>query len=313
MNPSETPSSGPRVGILVLNYRHPDQTLACVRSLLAREGPDSRILWIENDAASTGDRAERTLAAGGVPWTRLDPAQDPLPGPGVVGLLANAENLGYAGGNNVGLRFLRARGVPFAWILNNDTELLRGNSADLLARAAAEPAVGAWGTAIQQGERILLSHRLSRSSFAAIEGTEPGDLELPESFLTGSSLFLRLEAAAQVGDLPESYFLYYEDVAFSIELRRAGWKLGLAAEVRVHHLESATAGRRSARVEYSTRRNRLHLLRRYFPEALESRRRDLLYATQKYLFRGEWTKLRMEWAAHRDFRRGIEGRRPDLS
>lgn len=308
MDSAATPQVPPLVGILVLNYHHPRETLDCVRSLLAKEGDGSRILWIENDSAVTAGQAEAVLESSGLAWTHLDPERDPLPPTGVVGFLANAENLGYAGGNNVGLRYLRARGVPYAWILNNDTLLLSGSSRDLVACAARLPRVGALGTSLQTGPRTELGHELDLRNFAARPCDPPADLSGPTAYIAGSSLFVRLEAAALAGFLPESYFLYYEDAAFCRELRRAGWDLGIVPEVVVRHLESLASGRRSPAVEYYTRRNRLVFMQNYFPDRLRRRRTQLLYSLQKYLFRGEWTRLRMEWVAHRDFRKGVLGK-----
>ena len=140
------------MGIVVLNYHHPEETLDCVRSLLAKEPPSTRILWLENDAAASGAKAEMILAASGLPWVPLDRPRDPLPPAGVIGYITNSENLGYAGGNNVGLHYLLAKGVPFAWVLNNDTLLQKGSSLDLVASPNPGPRWGFGRTALRQNE-----------------------------------------------------------------------------------------------------------------------------------------------------------------
>ncbi|HJU83894.1 MAG TPA: hypothetical protein VJ600_06765 [Holophagaceae bacterium] len=305
-------AAGPLVGILVLNYGQPEATLACIESLLAVEPPTSRILWIENPTGREGTPLESFLDQATFPWRRIDPAGTALPYSGEVGVLLNPGNLGYGGGNNVGLRLLHRAGVPFAWVINNDSLLLDGTSDQLREAAAAEPAIGAWGMRVLgSGGAVQACQVLSTRDFASAPAPEPGDLAGdPLRYLSGCSLFCWTEAAAAVGFIPEEYFLYYEDAAFCLELRRKGFGLGFCPEVAVRHEESLASGRRSPVVEYYTRRNRWTLLERYFPGHLPAQKRLLLYRLQKYLLRGDRLRLRMEWRGWRDWRRGIRGRVP---
>jgi GT2 family glycosyltransferase len=299
----------PTVGILVLNYHQPEATLDCVRRLLEVEGPGTRVIWLENDAAAAGDEAAELLAASGLPWRRLDP-EGPLPEAGEVGYLANAANLGYAGGNNVGIRFLGRHGVPYSWVLNNDTVLVAGSSADLLAAAQAEPEVGLWGMALVSGSgQSARAWQVSPRDFATGE-LPPDQLGThPMAYICGCSMLFRTADALRLGGIPEEYFLYYEDVAFSWEFRKAGFRLGSVPAVSVRHLGSLASGERSPRVEYYCRRNRLRLIQRYFPARLGSQvLRLFTYQLQKLLVRGKFARLRLEWQAYADFRAGRLGR-----
>jgi GT2 family glycosyltransferase len=296
-----------QVGILVLNYHHPLETAACIRSLLAAEGPETRILWIENDAATTRRMLDEELQKASFPWTLLDPG-DPLPGPGVVGVLLNADNLGYGAGNNTGLRFLHRHGVTFAWVLNNDTTLARGSSRILVEAACARPEVGVWGTRIETAKGhyyggILDNRNLSISFCTAIANLE----RQPEAFVSGCSLFFRIAVGASIGFLPEHYFLYYEDPAFSLEMRRKGLAASALDTVVVDHIESLSTGRRSMLMEYYSKRNRWHLMKEFYPQRLAPNRWRLLYDLQGYLFRMRWRRAWLEWIAFLDFRKGISG------
>lgn len=302
--------SAPVVGILVLNYHHPEETLACVRSLLAKEGPGSRILWLENDAAAQAGRAERVLADSGVPWVRVAADADPLPGPGVIGYIANPENLGYAGGNNVGLRYLRSRGVPYAWVLNNDTLLRAGSSLALVSAAEARPEVGLWGTTITSdvnpnyiGGLIQLKDFAVRyiADISLLEGD-------PHSYVSGCSMFLRTELAESLGYIPDDYFLYYEDPAFSMEIRKRGLKVSAVPEVAIFHHENLSTGRRSLLTEYYCRRNRWTFIRRYFPEHFRKQAWRQFYVAQRLFFRLKFSRMRVEWLSVLDFLKGRQGR-----
>ncbi len=312
----ESASSEALVGILVLNYHHPVETLNCVRSLLEREPSSTRIFWIENDADATSAGAFAVLEASGLPFRLLDPSTSGLPSEGVIGVVLNPENLGYAGGNNVGLRLLERLAVPFAWVLNNDTRLVQGNSEALVQAARSRPEVGIWGTT------ILAEHhgptpqavtymggllRLKDFSIALLD--DPAVLESnPLSFVSGCSLFAATGFLASLGFIPDTYFLYYEDPALTLEARLKGYLASGVAEVHIEHLESLATGRRSPLMEFYNRRNRWYFIQRYFPEQLGRQKRRIWYRVQKWVFRGRFDAIRIEALAFVDFLKGRRGR-----
>lgn len=296
----------PSVGILILNYRQPSTTLACIRRLREVEGDRSCILWLENDAAITRTIAEATLSGSGLPWVLLDPAVDELPPPGHIGFIPISDNLGYGGGNNVGLRFLHHHGVAYAWVMNNDTFLLEGSSADLLAAALERPEVGLWGaTLITPEGRTYSGGTLRERDFATlpIHGVEAMEGDAM-AYVSGCSLFFSLALAARVGFIPEDYFLYYEDPAFSLEIRRLGFDLSALERIVVRHEESHATGPRSPLMEYYSRRNRWAFIQRYFPDQLEHQRRRAWYRFQSLAFRGAFRRIWIEWLAMRDWKAG---------
>lgn len=298
----------PSVGILVLNYHQPESTLACIRRLLAREGGGARILWIENEAAAAAEPVEALLSRHGIPCRNLSRNPEALPEEGQVGLLELPENLGYTGGNNAGLAYLSHHGIPFAWVLNNDTLLLEGSSRDLVAQAHREPGTALWGTGVTDGGCTTYGGRLRPPAFHSESLSSPADLGGPSAYVSGCSMFLRVPEVLSVGGFPPGYFLYYEDAALSQALRRKGWGLGSVPGVVVAHEASLSTGVRSAVVEYYNRRNRWYFIQEFFPEHLGANRRRLLYRLQKYLFRLRFRRAWLEWAAYRDFRAGRQGR-----
>jgi len=296
------------VGVLVLNYHQPEVTAACIRRLLEREPDSSRILWIENDAARSRESCLRVLQEAGLPWLELTQESSELPLSGTIGVVFNQENLGYAAGNNVGLRLLHRLEVPYAWILNNDTELLEGTSERLVEASLARPGIGAWGMTILEGDRCFSGGAISRKGFASkpVLGADPLESD-PMAYVSGCAMFLPLAWTAEVGFIPEDYFLYYEDSAFGLELRRHGHPPSAVDSVRVCHLGSLASGSRSHRVEYYTQRNRWLIIQRYFPEALKIQRWRRFYTFQKLLLRGRLDRIRIERAAYADFRAGRLG------
>ncbi|HZU53959.1 MAG TPA: glycosyltransferase family 2 protein [Holophagaceae bacterium] len=301
--------SPPLVGIVVLNFHQPTATIVCISSLLAREPATTRILWVENDAGRSWAATSEALQSAPFPWQELDPSNLELPAAGVVGVLRNAGNLGYGAGNNTGLRRLHRAGIPYAWVLNNDTELIEGSSADLVAAAQALPDAGSWGTTILEGAAAYTGGALSRKDFASrpVAGAETLEAD-PDSYVSGCSLFLPLALAAEAGFIPEDYFLYYEDAAFGLELRRRGHPPGAVPSVSIRHAGSLSGGQRSNLVEYYNRRNRWALIQRYYPEAMAGQRLRRFHLWQKWILRGRFDRIRIELAAYADFQAARMGR-----
>jgi hypothetical protein len=298
------------VGILVLDYHNPVETLDCVRSLLAAEPASTRVLWIENDAEAGREALMACLAEAPFPWVVVDPDRSDLPPSGTVGILPCGENLGYAGGNNVGLRFLERHEVPYAWVINNDTLLARGTSALLVEAARARPEVGAWGTALRTDQMPLyFGGVIQARDFSIKHAHSPKVLEEdPLAFVSGCSLFMATDVARRMGNLPEIFFLYYEDPTFSMLLKEAGYQISGLESVELIHLGSLSTGWRSPLMEFYSRRNRWYFIERFFPERLAEQRRRFWYHAQKYFFRARFGSLRVEWMAYRDFLARRQGR-----
>ena len=304
-------ASSPKVGICILNYHHPDVTAKCIESLLRKEPPSTRILWIENDAAVTMEALRAELAKAPFPWEMLDGSETELPPSGTVGVILSPENLGYAGGNNLGLKLFHRMSLPYAWVLNNDTELMSGSSEDLAAAAEARPEVGAWGALIHAHHRFptyeavvaYFGGVVSQRDFRIVLAQSVTALEQePFAYVSGCSLFTRMSIFAEVGFLPDDYFLYYEDPAFTYELKKRGYKVSGLESVVVRHLESLATGRRSPLMEFYNRRNRWFFIERYHPQALRQQKKRFWYTLQKYLFRLKFSRIREEWIAYKDYR-----------
>lgn len=303
----------PSVGILILNYHQPEATLSCVRRLFEREGPETRLFWLENDAEKTLAEVYALLDTTGIPWLQVDPQNDPLPPVGWIGLIPIPKNLGYAGGNNVGLRYLDRHKVEFAWIMNNDTLLRVGNSTDLVRTAATRPEVALWGMWVSSPDTPKhIGVKIQLNDFAVARVTDPQQLESdPMGFINGCAMFMRTKIAMMTGGIPEEYFMYYEDQAFTWEIRKHGFKIAAIEGVEVFHRHSLSTGHRSRFTEFYCRRNRWHFIHKYFSEYLQRQERLFwLYQTQKLFFRLKFARIHLEWQAYLAFKKGQFGQAP---
>jgi GT2 family glycosyltransferase len=305
-----------QVGIVVLNFHQPLETLACVRRLISEEPTTSRIIWVENDARVTGKKALEIITESGLPFRVIDLALPSLPHAGTLGVIFNDENLGYAEGNNVALRLLRQKSVPFAWILNNDTYLLEGNSEALVQAALARPEVGLWGTTILVEHHLPTSHtvahlggHLELKDFSVSLIEQPDQLEDdPQAYISGCSLFAATGVLETLDYIPQDYFLYYEDTALAFEARKLGFKISGVPKVKVHHVECLSTGRGSPLMEFYNRRNRWFFIQRYFPDLMARQKWRIWYRIQKWAFRAHFVRIWIEILAFLDFQQGRLGK-----
>jgi hypothetical protein len=204
-------------------------------------------------------------------------------------LVQTGANLGFAGGNNVGLRLaLGAGDLDYAWLLNNDTVVEPAALSGLVAAMQKRPDAGICGSTVLDYYSPRTVQALGGSTFnpwtarvghigAGIDVADAPSREVVEGqlkYVVGSSLLVRKSFLEQVGLMDESYFLYFEEIDWAT---RAKGRFGLAycPESVVYHKEGASIGtsnvKRKQRSELSERfasRNRILFTKTYYPAAL---------------------------------------------
>lgn len=244
------------VAVVILNWNNPDDTLACLHSVAAVNYPAMVTIVVDN--GSTDDSVARVRA--GFPD---------------VEVIETGGNLGYAGGNNVGIRHALALEAPYVLVLNNDV-LLEPDSLTLLVAEieagvdvgvvapliadAADPGT-VWALGAELDLRTGSVNRLycgegvaemkGRPSFAVIVAP-------------GSAMLLRREVIEQVGFLDEAFFLYYEEVDWALRVREAGFRVRAVPGAIVFHAVSSTLGQENPLVDYYMTRNQLVFLTRHW-------------------------------------------------
>ena len=193
-----------------------------------------------------------------------------------VELIRTGANLGFAGGNNVGLRRAFERGADWVLLLNNDATAEPGLADALAGAAAARPDAGLLACKIlfEDGRTIqyagaTFNARLGYSGRLTGYGTpdrQDDDGVRDVDRADGAALALSRAAFEQVGGLDESLFMYVEDVELSLRVRRAGFGVVLVPDARVRHKGSAASGGRASTTNlfYSVR-NTIAVSERYAP------------------------------------------------
>jgi GT2 family glycosyltransferase len=238
-----------------------------------------------------------------------------------VELLRTGENLGFAGGSNVGIRRALERGADWVLLLNNDAVAGDGLADALAGAAVARPDAGLLACTIYAGlDGDTLQY--AGASFNALLGysgrvsTKPADVRLREvGRADGAAMAISRPAVEAAGVLDETLFAYVEDVELSLRVRAAGFAVVLVPDARVWHRGSASTGgtASTANLYYDTR-NTIVVCERHrpLPRGLTALRRGIavgahLVQAARHPRRGEAARAVLQ--GRRDARRGRLGRR----
>jgi GT2 family glycosyltransferase len=239
--------------IIVLNWNGLADTLACLASLARLDYPAHEVVVVDN--GSTDD----SVAAVRATYPR-------------VTLIETGENLGYVGGNNVGLEYARAMEADYALLLNNDTEVAPDFLRLLVEAAEADLAAGIVGPTIYYFDRPdviwsaggAIDWGRGRTFMIGLDEVDQGQFGhtvRPVDFVTGCALLIKMSVVEQVGMLDTRFFAYYEEAEWGVRVARAGFKISHVPQAKIWHKISPDARETSPQVHYYMTRNRLLLLK----------------------------------------------------
>jgi GT2 family glycosyltransferase len=295
-----------RVGVVILTWNSAAVISDCVSSVLASD-LQMKVCVVDN--GSTDGTPE--LVAKSFPD---------------VELIQTGENLGYAGGNNVGISELLRRGMEYIFVLNPDAVVEPGTIGRLLARADADRELAAVSPVItyRDSDRIWyggseIDWRTGETKHSC-EGQLIGSVSVAEftERFCGCAALLRSSVLARVGLFDERFFLYFEDTELSVRMQRAGFKIGVESSAVCRHANStSTGGGKSGIYQYYMTRNRLVLLEENsgmaMPALLAVRLafslKELAIVFRKYGVRAARDLVGAHVAAYRDYSKDRFGRR----
>jgi GT2 family glycosyltransferase len=245
-----------KVSIILLNYKGTKDTLSCVESLEKIEYDNFEIIIVEND--SPDDSYEVLSEAIGNKHT----------------LIKSPSNGGFAKGNNIGINYALEKGTDFVLLLNNDTLVEKDFLREMINCYHRNEAVGMVGCKIlYESRRDLIWYGGGELNLKRFYGLHHGEgqkdceefnIEKEVTFNTGCVMLIPKEVIEKVGTLPEEYFLYYEDVDYSLSVQEAGYKIFYCPKAVVYHKVSASTGGEESpfAVEWNTR-NRIIFMNKF--------------------------------------------------
>ena len=189
-----------------------------------------------------------------------------------IKVIRSPHNLGFAGGNNIGIKEAKGK---FILLINNDTYFKEFNIESLIQRLESSDRIGivcpklrfAWGNnSIQYAGYTPLSPITVRNQAIGFGEEDKGQYETAHStpYAHGAAMLIKREAIDTVGLMPECFFLYYEELDWSIMFTRAGYEIWYDPACTVFHKESQTTGQNSPLRTYYITRNRLLLVKRNY-------------------------------------------------
>jgi len=267
-----------RVHALVLNWNGLDDTLRCVEGLLALEPPVPHVVVIDN--GSRVSPREAVLAR--------------FPG---VEVVENGENLGYAAGNNVGLRKALDAGAEYAWVLNNDAVPSPSALRRMLETAAAHPRAAAVGSKVVYADRrdviwatwgeITWLQSLVRLPGQGRRDDGRFDVVRAVEWLPGCSILFRTAALGEIGLFDETFFAYHEDADWGARARERGWECwydGRAVIRHAVHGSSGGAAHYGGFRKYLSARNSILYARRHGTPAQRAKMAAAILATLPFQY-----------------------------
>ena len=195
-----------------------------------------------------------------------------------VHVIHSDKNLGFAGGNNLGIQAAQGK---YLFLINNDTTFKDFNVHALIERMESSQEIGivcpkirfAWGTnPIQFAGYSKLSRISVRNHAIGFSEEDNGQFDKPHPtpYAHGAAMLIRRETIDKVGLMPECYFLYYEELDWSMMFTRAGYQIWYEPKCTIYHKESQATGQNSPLRTYYITRNRLLLVKRNPKEFIQS-------------------------------------------
>jgi len=254
----------PKVFIIILNWNNWPDVLECLSSLKNNDYPNYQVVIIDNGSREKPQMSDSEIK-----------------------IIYNKENLGFSGGNNVGIKYALEKRADYILLLNNDTIVSRDFLNKLVEAGESNKKFGILGPKIyfaDQKEKIwfaggrvnwLYNKGMMRgynemdigqydSSSISAKG-EPASGWQETDYITGCCLLIKKAVIEKIGLMSEEYFLYYEDTDWSLAAQRAGFKCIFVPRAKIWHKGSKSSIEGSPSYIYYHIRNGLIMAQKYAP------------------------------------------------
>jgi GT2 family glycosyltransferase len=320
------------VCIIIVNWNGWGDTIECLESVFRLEYDDFQVVLCDNDSTDHSLEYIRAWADGELSCVQAgnvlqDLTSPPVPKPiryseyeyhdierlvdatnenASLVLIRTGANRGFAGGNNVGLRYaMKRRDMDFVWLLNNDTVICKDALRSMVGEMRRNSSAGICGSKIISyhepdkvqslgGCRFNKWLGISRhigTKTAASSAVDKADVLRRMAYVTGASMLVSRPFLSDVGLMDEEYFLYYEEIDWVIRAKNR-YSLEFTPDSVVYHKEGASIGTtRSYCADFYSIRNRLVFTRNHFPFALPTVYLGIVGALVNRIRRNQWDRV----------------------
>ncbi|MFC1496430.1 glycosyltransferase family 2 protein [Candidatus Margulisiibacteriota bacterium] len=243
----------PKVYIIILNWNGAEDTVECLRSLQKIDYQNYSVLVVDNasddDSIDMIKREFKTLK-----------------------IIRNNRNLGFAAGNNRGIKYALEQGADYLLLLNNDTVVEPDFLSRLVKAAENDLKIGIAGPKIRfyQSNKIWYAGGFLNkwTGFTYHRGEGRGEREEDNiiqevDFVSGCAMLIKKKVVATVGYLDEEYYLGHEDAAYCLNAKKTGFKVSYVPAAKIwHKLSRSAGGSRSTLYLYYRTRNHLLFIKK---------------------------------------------------
>lgn len=327
----------PRVGIVILNWNGWKDTVECLESVFRNSYPNFSVIVCDNDSNDDSIKnikewAEGVLQGSVAEQSALNTlSYPPVPKPisckeysrehaerggeqsnlePQLVLIKTGGNLGFAGGNNVGLRYVLARDdYDYVWLLNNDTVIHDKALMEMVLQMGKEPKAGICGSTLlyyHEPQKVQAlggatydewfgRGKFIGSGIPVAETWKVSDVTEKLEYVIGASMLVRKSFLIEVGLMCEDYFLYFEEIDWALR-GKPNFGLTYAKNSVVYHKEGGST--RKGKVlgeipDYYGARNRLIFTCKFYPYALPIIYIGLIVAFLNRLRKGQVSRAKM--------------------
>jgi GT2 family glycosyltransferase len=316
--------------IIILNYNGWKDTIECLESIFRSSYLNFQVIVCDNNSTNGSLEMIKKWAHGELSFDsqverNINPQLYPLVFPNIkkpikyveyeygkfnfgqnqvdekLILIQNGENLGFSGGNNVGLRYALSRDdFEYIWFLNNDIVVDKEALSALINAAAKEKLekVGIWGSALCDYKKPDLVQCVGGTLNSFTFKTRPvcrdwyyEDLRKGEyiEFYQGASFLVTKNFIKEIGLFDESYFLYFEEINLSMQARAKGYELSYVVPSVVYHKGGRSTSKLPSVIpDYHFARSRTIFAKRYYPGRLIFLFYKVLEQSLKYVIKGHF-------------------------
>jgi len=244
----------PKVFIIILNWNNWPDVLECLESLKNNDYHNYQVVIIDNGSKEKPQAPNLEIK-----------------------IIYNKENLGFSGGNNVGIKYAIEKGADYVLLLNDDTLVSRDFLSKLVKAGESNKNFGLLGPKIyfaDQKEKIWfaggqVNWLYNKGTMRGYGEIDKGQYDFPgiqkTDYITGCCLLIKREVIKKIGLIPEDYFLYYEDTDWSLAGQRAGFKCIFVPAAKIWHKGSKSSQEFSIPYIYYHIRNGLIFADKYAP------------------------------------------------
>ncbi len=264
----------PLIYIVLLNWNGYKDTIECVKTLSKVKYKNFKILIVDNASANESVKV----------------LKKELP---QIKLLVNKENLGFSGGCNVGIKYALKDKADYVLLLNNDTLVDKNFLTELIKVSESDKNIGIVSPFIFYADspKKIWSAGLNfryKNAWPFIdenrETLDKGQFKKPlkNEYLTGCSMLIKKDVFNKIGYFKDEYFLYLEDMDFSVRATRCNLTLYSVPSSKIWHKIGQSSKGGSHKVKYFFVRNTLLFFKYNFTQKEISK--YVYYYIKEYLY-----------------------------